>query len=97
MDTVVSMYEDRFDLCILESKSIVVRDSIETEEQNWWKKLTQQNSKTTSPELHCIEISHFSMPVKRTKELRALTGWYVFSSPAIFSSLHFSLCLFKHC
>jgi len=82
MDTVVSMYEDRFDLCILESKPIDLTDSIQTEEQNWWKKLTQQNSKTRSPELHCIEISHFSMPVKRTKELRALIGWYVFSSPA---------------
>ncbi|XP_052729168.1 uncharacterized protein LOC108329603 isoform X3 [Vigna angularis] len=75
MDTVVSMYEDRFDLCILESKPIDLTDSIQTEEQNWWKKLTQQNSKTKSPELHCIEISHFSIPVKRTKELRALTGW----------------------
>ncbi|XP_027926364.1 uncharacterized protein LOC114183520 [Vigna unguiculata] len=80
MDTVVSMYEDRFDLCILESKPIDLTDSIQTEEQNWWKKLTQQNSKTRSPELHCIEISHFSMPVKRTKELRALIGWrYYFS------------------
>lgn len=80
MDTVVSMYEDRFDLCTLESKPIDLTDSIQIEEQNWWKKLTQQNSKTTSPELHCIEISHFSMPVKRTKELRALTGWrYSFS------------------
>jgi len=80
MDTVVSMYEDRFDLCILESQPVDVTDSIQTEEQNWWKRLTQQNSKAMSPELHCIDISHFSMPVKRTKELRAVTGWYVFSS-----------------
>ncbi|TKY66090.1 Ycf55 family protein [Spatholobus suberectus] len=80
MDTVVSMYEDRFDLCILESQAIVLTHNIQTEKQNWWKKLTQQNSETMSPELHCIEISHFSMPVKRTKELRALTGWrYYFS------------------
>ncbi|RZB52419.1 hypothetical protein D0Y65_048759 [Glycine soja] len=80
MDTVVSMYEDRFDLFILESQPVDVTDSIQTEEQNWWKRLTQQNSKAMSPELHCIDISHFSMPVKRTKELRALTGWrYYFS------------------
>ncbi|CAJ1796996.1 unnamed protein product [Sphenostylis stenocarpa] len=80
MDTVVSMYEDRFDLCILESKPIDLTDNIQSEEQNWWMRLTQQNSKTTSPELRCIEISRFSMPVKRTKELRALTGWrYYFS------------------
>ncbi|KAL2336717.1 hypothetical protein Fmac_011163 [Flemingia macrophylla] len=79
MDTVVSMYEDRFDLCILESQPIDLTDSIQTEKENWWKRFTQQNSKT-SVELHCIEISHFSMPVKRTKELRTLTGWrYYFS------------------
>ncbi|KAK7395364.1 hypothetical protein VNO78_15916 [Psophocarpus tetragonolobus] len=80
MDTVVSMYEDRFDLCILESQPVDLTDSIQTEEQNWWKRLTKQNSKAMSLELHCIEISNFSMPVKRTKELRALIGWrYYFS------------------
>lgn len=80
MDTVVSMYEDRFDLCILESQPIDLTDNIQTEKENWWNRLTRQNSKTMSLELHCIEISHFSMPVKRTKELRALTGWrYYFS------------------
>ncbi|XP_057437032.1 uncharacterized protein LOC130729332 [Lotus japonicus] len=79
MDTVVSMYEDRFDLCILDSQPIELENS-QTEKQSWWKRLTQQNSKTMSPELHCIVISLFSMPIKRTKELRALTGWrYYFS------------------
>ncbi|XP_027350110.1 uncharacterized protein LOC113861476 [Abrus precatorius] len=80
MDTVVSMYEDRFDLCTLESQPIDITDNSQTENQNWWKRLTHQNSKSMSSELHCIEISHFSMPVKRTRELRALTGWrYYFS------------------
>ncbi|KAK7292975.1 hypothetical protein RJT34_15834 [Clitoria ternatea] len=80
MDTVVSMYEDRFDLCTLDSQPIDLTNNTQTENQNWWKRLTQPNSKTVSPELHCIEIRHFSMPVKRTKELRALTGWrYYFS------------------
>ncbi|XP_061367174.1 uncharacterized protein LOC133310288 [Gastrolobium bilobum] len=80
MDTVVSMYEDRIDLRTLESQPIDLPENSQTEKQSWWKRLTRQNSKTISPELHCIVISHFSMPVKRTKELRALTGWrYYFS------------------
>ncbi|XP_073222147.1 uncharacterized protein [Cicer arietinum] len=74
MDTVVSMYEDRFDLCTLESQPIDLPDSSQTEQQCWWKNLIQQHSKTMSHELHYIEINHFSMPIKRTKELRALTG-----------------------
>ncbi|PNY12701.1 hypothetical protein L195_g009336, partial [Trifolium pratense] len=80
MDTVVSMYEDRFDLCIFEKQPIDIPDISQTEKQSWWRNLTQQHSKTMSHELHCIAISHFSMPVKRTKELRSLTGWrYYFS------------------
>ncbi|AES79173.2 uncharacterized protein [Medicago truncatula] len=80
MDTVVSMYEDRFDLCTLESQPIDLPDSSQTDKQSWWKNLTQQRSKTMSHELYCIAINHFSMPIKRTKELRALTGWrYYFS------------------
>ncbi|XP_019461739.1 PREDICTED: uncharacterized protein LOC109360954 [Lupinus angustifolius] len=78
--TVVSMYEDRFDLCTLESQPIDLPDNTQTGKQSWWKRLTQQNSKTVSPELHCISIRPLSMPVKRTKELRALIGWrYYFS------------------
>jgi len=77
MDTVVSMYEDRFDLCTLESQPIDLPDSSQTDKQSWWKNLTQQHSKTKSHELYCIAINHFSMPIKRTKELRALIGWYV--------------------
>ncbi|KAE9592090.1 hypothetical protein Lalb_Chr19g0125561 [Lupinus albus] len=78
--TVVSMYEDRFDMCTLESQPIDLPDNTQTGKQSWWKRLTQQNSKTISPQLHCIAISPWSMPVKRTKELRALIGWrYYFS------------------
>ncbi|WJX76280.1 hypothetical protein P8452_59719 [Trifolium repens] len=80
METVVSMYEDRFDLCTFEKQPIDLPDSSQTEKQSWWRNLTKQHSKTMSQELHFIAISHFSMPVKRTKELRALTGWrYYFS------------------
>ncbi|KAK7255928.1 hypothetical protein RIF29_29356 [Crotalaria pallida] len=80
MDTVVSMYEDRFDLCTLESQPIDLPDNSQTANHSWWKRLTQKNSKTVSPELHCIVINPLSMAVKRTKELRALTGWrYYFS------------------
>lgn len=107
MDTVVSMYEDRFDLCTLEKQPINLPDSSQTEKQSWWRNLTQQPSKTMSHELHCIVISHFSMPVKRTKELRALIGWYVFSfhtylgivksGPCILCHVHFMLFIFVIC
>ncbi|XP_057736622.1 uncharacterized protein LOC130951891 isoform X1 [Arachis stenosperma] len=80
MDTVVSMYEDRFDLCTLGSQRIDLPNISQTETQSWWRRLSQLNSKTVSPELQCLVINHFSMPVKRTKELRALAGWrYYFS------------------
>ncbi|KAG6426806.1 hypothetical protein SASPL_111040 [Salvia splendens] len=53
MAAVASMYEDRFDLCILESQLIESRGN---------------------------ETENISLPVKRTKELRALVGWrYYFS------------------
>jgi hypothetical protein len=84
METVVSMYEDRFDLCTFEKQPIDLPDSSQTEKQSWWRNLTKQHSKTMSQELHFIAISHFSMPVKRTNELRALTGWYVLSLPYLF-------------
>ncbi|KAL1293636.1 hypothetical protein HN51_054283 [Arachis hypogaea] len=80
MDTVVSMYEDRFDLCTLGSQRIDLPNISQTETQSWWRRLSQLNSKTVSPELQYLVINHFSMPVKRTKELRALAGWrYYFS------------------
>ncbi|WCJ38102.1 hypothetical protein M5689_019178 [Euphorbia peplus] len=80
LEAVISMYEDRFDLCTLESKVMEEPSQIQAENSSWWKKLTWRKSGTTTSSMHYTVISQFSMPVKRTKELRALTGWrYYFS------------------
>lgn len=79
VEAVVSMYEDRFDLCTLQLKSIEEPCGNQIEKHTWWKKLTLRKSKMMQSS-YFSAISHFSMPVKRTKELRALTGWrYYFS------------------
>ena len=72
------MYEDRFDLYTLKSQLIGEKSSDYDETYSWWKKLTVGKYESVSPSLNYVVISHFSLPVKRTKELRALTGWYVF-------------------
>ncbi|XP_028796889.1 uncharacterized protein LOC114752325 [Neltuma alba] len=88
MDTVVSMYEDRFDLCTLESRPIDLPCNSQTENQGWWKRFTQGNANTASAKLHYIVISSLPIVVKRTKELRALTGWrYYFSLFLEFSDI----------
>ncbi|XP_025013480.1 uncharacterized protein LOC8264969 isoform X3 [Ricinus communis] len=79
LEAVVSMYEDRFDLCTLQSKVAKEPSQSQTENSGWWQKLTRRQSGTL-PSLSYVVISQFSMPVKRTRELRALTGWrYYFS------------------
>ncbi|XP_059432345.1 uncharacterized protein LOC132165700 isoform X2 [Corylus avellana] len=80
VEAIVSMYEDRFDLCTLKSQVIEVPRNSQTQNYSWWKRLTLQKSETVSSRMHQILISQFSMSVKRTKELRALQGWrYYFS------------------
>ncbi|XP_021907227.1 uncharacterized protein LOC110821623 isoform X2 [Carica papaya] len=80
MGAVVAMYEDRFDLLTLQSKLIEQPKRGDAESSSWWKKLTWRRSGPVSSPLSYIVMSHYSMPVKRTKELRALTGWrYYFS------------------
>ncbi|KAJ9176561.1 hypothetical protein P3X46_011863 [Hevea brasiliensis] len=80
VEAVVSMYEDRFDLCTLQSIIIEEPSQNQTENPSWWKNLTRRKSETMPSSLCYVVISQFSMPVKRTKELRALTGWrYYFS------------------
>lgn len=78
MDTVVSMYEDRFDLCTLKNQPIDVPGNSQIENEGWLTRLIRGKSENLSSKLDCIVLSSFSMPVKRTKELRALTGWYIF-------------------
>jgi hypothetical protein len=77
VEAIVSMYEDRFDLCNLKSQIVEVPRNSQTQNYSWWKRLTLQKSETVSSQMHQILISQFSMSVKRTKELRGLKGWYV--------------------
>ncbi|EOA12688.1 hypothetical protein CARUB_v10027918mg [Capsella rubella] len=82
MEAVVSMYEDRFDLYILKTQVINNLDgSDDTESRSWWRKFTLGKTKAASSStLRYSIISDFSLPVKRTKELKALSGWrYYFS------------------
>ncbi|XP_022771428.1 uncharacterized protein LOC111314387 isoform X3 [Durio zibethinus] len=74
LEAIVSMYEDRFDLCTLKSQLIGEKGSDYAETYSWWKKLTLRKYESVSPSFNYVVISHFSMSVKRTKELRALTG-----------------------
>ena len=77
MEAVVSMYEDRFDLRTLQSQVTEGASKMEAENFSWWKKLALGKSKSVSSPFRYVVINHVSVTVKRTKELRALTGWYV--------------------
>ncbi|OMO88910.1 hypothetical protein CCACVL1_08114 [Corchorus capsularis] len=80
LEAIASMYEDRFDLYTLKNQLIEEKSSDNAEKVSWWKKFTLRKHESSSPSVCYVVISHFSMPVKRTKELRALTGWrYYFS------------------
>ncbi|KAL7084415.1 hypothetical protein ACP275_14G222100 [Erythranthe tilingii] len=80
MEAVVSMFEDQFDLCTLQSQLVEESSSSEAENFGWWKKLSINRSGPVSSSLHFVAINQISVPVKRTMELRALTGWkYYFS------------------
>ncbi|XP_022151393.1 uncharacterized protein LOC111019333 isoform X2 [Momordica charantia] len=80
VEAIVSMYEDRFDLCTLGSQLIELPGSRQAKIDNWWMRQFLRRTETLSSQLHYVVIRSFSMPVKRTKELRALRGWrYYFS------------------
>ncbi|GFZ17600.1 hypothetical protein Acr_26g0008700 [Actinidia rufa] len=80
MEAVVSMYEDRFDLRTLQSQVTEGGSKMEAENFSWWKKLMLGKSKSVLSPFCYVVIDHVSVTVKRTKELRALTGWrYYFS------------------
>ncbi|KAJ7961505.1 Phosphoglycolate phosphatase [Quillaja saponaria] len=80
VDKIVSIYEDRFDLHTLKKQLIDVPSNSRTQKHSWWKRFILKKSEMVSHQLHHIVISDFSIPVKRTKELRALTGWQYFFS-----------------
>ncbi|PWA51826.1 hypothetical protein CTI12_AA461690 [Artemisia annua] len=80
METVASMYEDRFDLRILQSRPIPESTIGNTEKFGWLNKLNLGKSRASVSPLRAAVISHVCVPVKRTKELRSLVGWrYYFS------------------
>lgn len=84
MAAVASMYEDRFDLCILQ-RELIENSGKETENIGWLKKISLRISGPISSSQRYVTINNITVPVKRTKELRALVGWYVL--------LHFSFHL----
>lgn len=86
-ESVVSMYEDRFDVSVLCRKKHEDPLESQSEKSTWWKIFTFRKSETL-PSLNYVLISPVSLPVKRTKELRALTGWrYYFSLFLEFSDI----------
>ncbi|MCL7049341.1 hypothetical protein MKW94_012100 [Papaver nudicaule] len=80
MDSIVSMYEDRFDLSTFSVQFPEDSNSSETKNLHWWQKISLKKPARPVSILHYVVISQLSMAVKRTEELRALTGWrYYFS------------------
>jgi hypothetical protein len=76
------MYEDRFELYVLSRKKCEKTADNQAEETNWWRVAF---GKPAVPILvNYVNISPYSLPARRTKELRALTtkelraltGWY---------------------
>lgn len=74
------MFEDQFDLCTLQTEIVEESNGSETETFGWWKKLSIRTSGPISSSLRFAVINQITVPVKRTAELRALTGWYVLSA-----------------
>ncbi|KAF9612277.1 hypothetical protein IFM89_038847 [Coptis chinensis] len=88
MDSVVSMYEDRFDLYSFQIQLTKEADKSRQDKLPWWKKLTLKKATPVVKPLQFMVISPLSMPVKRTRELRALNGWrYYFSLFLEFSDI----------
>lgn len=80
IEAVVSMYEDRFDLCTIQCQLVEVSSKNKDQTINWWKKLSVISSRPVSRQLNVVVIDQISVPVKRIKELRALTGWRYYYS-----------------
>ncbi|XP_020107429.1 uncharacterized protein LOC109723468 isoform X3 [Ananas comosus] len=84
-ESVVAMFDDRYELYVLSRQQ---REMPENHKRAiWWKRFAFRNSEAPSVE-NFVQISPFSLPAKRTKELRALTGWrYYFSLVLEFSDI----------
>uniref|UniRef100_A0ACD5W8S3 Uncharacterized protein n=1 Tax=Avena sativa TaxID=4498 RepID=A0ACD5W8S3_AVESA len=77
-ESVVSMYEDRFELYVLGRRACDNPVDSQSEKTNWFRLPFRKPSTSTPMDYVCI--SPFSLPVRRTKELRALTGWRYYYS-----------------
>lgn len=86
MESVVSMYEDRFDLRTFQ-RHVVENSKSTAENFQWWRKLGIKKSAPLLLESSFVVIAPVSVSVKRTKELRALNGWY-----ALLLSITYFLC-----
>ncbi|RZC87330.1 hypothetical protein C5167_041382 [Papaver somniferum] len=92
MDSIISMYEDHFDLSTFSVRLPEDSDSSEAKNLHWWQKLPLKKPARPISMLHYVVISQLSMAVKRTEELRALTGWrYYFSLFLEFSDISMPL------
>lgn len=78
---IVLMYEDRFDLRVLNVKPYYEPAEKLKESRSWWRRLTLRKSVTLQSSLCYSVISPFSLTLKRTRELMALKGWYGFFRP----------------
>ncbi|KAF6153925.1 hypothetical protein GIB67_023702 [Kingdonia uniflora] len=82
------MNEDRFDLWTFQIQPLEQPVINQTEERSLWKKLIFNKRASTLPSLCSAAIKQLSVPVKRTMELRALSGWrYYFSLFLEFSDI----------
>ena len=73
---IVLMYEDRFDLRVLKLEPYPEAAEKLKESYNWWTRLTLRKCVTVQPSPLYSIVSPFPLTLKRTKELRALQGWY---------------------
>lgn len=88
VESVVSMYEDRFDLYSFQMQQINETEKNPQFKLDWWKKFALHNAASTFSPLQYMVISPLPMSVKRTKELRDLSGWrYYFSLYLEFSDI----------
>ncbi|KAF3323599.1 hypothetical protein FCM35_KLT12330 [Carex littledalei] len=77
-ESIVSMFEDRFELYILCQKEQENSNGNLAKNINWWRVGFAKPASPSSGKY--IQLVPFSLSVKRTKELRALSGWrYYFS------------------
>jgi len=77
-ESVASMYEDRFELCTLQRKLLEETGIGNAKKINWWKNITFKETPLSTS--HYIIITQSPVSVKRTRELRALTGWRYYYS-----------------